>query len=126
MIRRPPRSTLFPYTTLFRSETRYLDEVAQSTDDAVARARQAQQEGRALSIGLLGNAADVLPDLARRGVVPDLLTDQTSAHDPLSGYVPNRMSYEDALRLRTEHPDRYMSEAYRAMGEHVQAMLDLK
>src|SRR5439155_4344522 len=75
-----------------RLVTRYLDEVSESLDDALARARDAQQQGRPLSIGLLGNAADVLPELVRRGVVPDLLTDQTSAHDPLNGYVPNRTS----------------------------------
>ena len=61
-------------------------------DDALARAREALESGRPLSIGLLGNAADVLPELVRRGVVPDLVTDQTSAHDPLNGYVPNRMT----------------------------------
>ena len=82
--------------------------------------------GRALSIGLLGNAADVLPELARRGVVPDLLTDQTSAHDPLNGYVPNRMTLEEAVRLRASDPQRYMAEARRSMGEHVRAMLDLQ
>jgi len=108
-----------------RLETRYLDVVSGSLDEAVARALEAKAQGRALSIGLLGNAADVLPELARRGVVPDLLTDQTSAHDPLNGYVPNRMSYEEALRLRKDDATRYMAEARRSMGEHVQAMLDL-
>ena len=73
-----------------RLETRYLDVMAESLDEALTRARAAMGEGRALSIGLLGNAADVLPELVRRGVVPDLVTDQTSAHDPLNGYVPNR------------------------------------
>ena len=109
-----------------RLETRYLDAMSESLDDAVARAREAQSAGRPLSIGLLGNAADVLPECARRGIVPDLVTDQTSAHDPLNGYVPNRMSYEEALRLRTADPERYMAEARRSMGEHVRAMLDLK
>jgi urocanate hydratase len=109
-----------------RLETRYLDVSTESLDDALARAREAKAARRPLSIGLLGNAADVLPDLVRRGVVPDLLTDQTSAHDPLNGYVPNRMTYEAALTLRKEDPARYMREAGRAMGEHVRAMLDLK
>ncbi len=109
-----------------RLETRYLDVMAESLDEALTRARAAIGEGRALSIGLLGNAADVLPELVRRGVVPDLVTDQTSAHDPLNGYVPNRMSYEQALALRQADPARYMAEARRSMGEHVQAMLDLK
>jgi urocanate hydratase len=109
-----------------RLETRYLDVSSESLDEAVARARAAQAEGRALSIGLLGNAADVLPECVRRGIVPDLLTDQTSAHDPLNGYVPNRMSYPAALALRKDDPRRYQAEAVRSMGEHVQAMLDLQ
>jgi urocanate hydratase len=109
-----------------RRETRYLDAASFDLDDALARVRAAQAEGRPLSVGLLGNAADVLPALAARGVVPDLLTDQTSAHDPLNGYVPNRMPYEDALRLRAQDPGRYMREARRSMGEHVRAMLDLR
>ena len=109
-----------------RLETGYLDVMAEGLDEALARAREARGDGRALSIGLLGNAADVHPELVRRGVVPDLVTDQTSAHDPLNGYVPNRMSYEQALALRREDPSRYMVEARRSMGEHVRAMLDLK
>jgi len=109
-----------------RLETRYLDLFASTADEALARAREALEARRALSIGLLGNAADVLPELVRRGVVPDLVTDQTSAHDPLNGYVPNRMAYEEALALRAKEPARYMAEARRSMGEHVQAMLDLK
>ena len=109
-----------------RLETRYLDARSDSLDDAMARAREAQAAGRPLSIGLLGNAADILPECVRRGLVPDLVTDQTSAHDPLNGYVPNRMSYEEAVRLRAADPERYMSEARRSMGEHVRAILDLK
>jgi urocanate hydratase len=109
-----------------RLETRYLDVMSESLDDALARAKEAQAAGRALSIGLLGNAADVLAEMVRRGVVPDLLTDQTSAHDPLNGYVPNGMSYEAALALRKEDPTRYMAEARRTMGDHVRAMLALK
>ena len=109
-----------------RLETRYLDARSDSLDDALARAREAQDARRPLSIGLLGNAADILPECVRRGIVPDLVTDQTSAHDPLNGYVPNRMAYDAALRLRAEDPDRYRSEARRSMAEHVRAMLDLK
>jgi urocanate hydratase len=109
-----------------RLETRYLDVMTEDLDDALRRAREAQQAGEPLSIGLLGNAADVIPELARRAVVPDLLTDQTSAHDPLNGYVPNRTSYEEALRLRQQDPQRYMAEARRSMAEHVRAMLDLQ
>jgi urocanate hydratase len=109
-----------------RLETRYLDLSAETLDEALARAREAVAARRPLSIGLLGNAADVLPECVRRGVRPDLVTDQTSAHDPLSGYVPNGMTYEAALALRKEDPARYMREAYRAMGEHVRAMLALQ
>ena len=109
-----------------RLETGYLDVMTESLEEALARAREAQAAGRPLSIGLLGNAADTHAELARRGVVPDLVTDQTSAHDPLNGYVPNRMSYEQALRLRQDVPERYVAEARRSMGEHVRAMLDLR
>ena len=109
-----------------RLETRYLDVMAATVDEAVARAREALAGRRPLSIGLLGNAADVLPELARRGLVPDLVTDQTSAHDPLYGYVPNGMSYDAALALRASDPARYAAEARRSMGEHVRAMLDFK
>jgi len=109
-----------------RLETRYLDVMAQTLDEALGRAREAVSARRPLSIGLLGNAADVLPDVVRRGLVPDLVTDQTSAHDPLNGYVPNRMSYEAALALRQSDPARYMAEAGRSMAEHVRAMLDLR
>ncbi len=109
-----------------RLETRYLDASSESLDGAIAQAREAMAAGRALSIGLLGNAADVLPEMVRRGIVPDLVTDQTSAHDPLNGYVPNRMSYAAALSLRKTDPQRHMAEARRSMAEHVRAMLDLK
>ena len=108
-----------------RLETRYLDVMSESLEEAIALCQLARREGRPLSVGLLGNAADVLPELARRGVVPDLLTDQTSAHDPLNGYVPNRMTYPEALALRKSDPQRHMAEARRTMGEHVRAMLDL-
>jgi urocanate hydratase len=109
-----------------RLQTRYLDARADSLDDAIAQAREAIKAGRPRSIGLLGNAADLLPECVRRGIVPDLVTDQTSAHDPLNGYIPNRMSYEAALGLRRSDPQRYMAEARRSMGEHVRAILDLR
>jgi urocanate hydratase len=109
-----------------RIEGRYLDARSDSLDDALRRAREAQAASRPLSIGLLGNAADVLPELARRREKIDLVTDQTSAHDPRNGYVPNRMTYDAALRLRADDPARYEAEARRSMGEHVQGMLDLK
>ncbi|MCG6920078.1 MAG: urocanate hydratase [Acidobacteria bacterium] len=109
-----------------RLETEYLDVMTEDLEDALGRAREATEARRPLSIGLLGNAADVIPEIVRRGVVPDLVTDQTSAHDPLNGYVPNGMSYEQALDLRKQDPPRYMAEARRSMGEHVRAMLALK
>jgi urocanate hydratase len=109
-----------------RRETKYLDELSLDLDEALSRVRTAQAAKRPLSIGLLGNAADVLPELVRRGVLPDMVTDQTSAHDPLNGYVPNGMTCEAALALRKSDPARHMAEARRAMGEHVRAMLDLK
>jgi urocanate hydratase len=115
-----------PHRIQRRLETEYLDRRADTLDEALALAREAQQDGRALSIGLLGNAADVLRECVARGVVPDLLTDQTSAHDPLNGYVPNGMTLDEAVALRASDPTRYMVEARRTMGAHVQAMLDLK
>jgi urocanate hydratase len=115
-----------PHRIERRLETAYLDRRADSLDEALALARDAQRDGRPLSVGLLGNAADVLRDCVARGVVPDLLTDQTSAHDPLNGYVPNRMTLAEAVALRASDPARYMAEARRTMGEHVQAMLDLR
>ncbi len=109
-----------------RLETRYLDLFAPTLDEALARVREALEARRPLSVGLVGNAADVLPEIVARGVVPDLVTDQTSAHDPLNGYVPNRMTYAEALALRSSNPERYMAEARRSMAEHVLAMLALK
>jgi urocanate hydratase len=115
-----------PHRIERRLETRYLDTMSESLDVALDEARAAREAKRPLSIGLLGNAADVLPEIARRGVRPDLVTDQTSAHDPLNGYVPNRMTLDAALELRRTAPERYMAESRRSMGEHVRAMLDLK
>src|SRR6266850_5152512 len=107
-----------------RLETRYLDEATESLDDAVARVRAAAAEGRALSVGLLGNAADVVPELARRGEPFDLVTDQTAAHDPLTGYVPRGLSVEDAAALRSSDPDEYLRRAGDSIAVHVQALLE--
>ena len=85
--------------------------------------RDAVREKRALSIGLLGNCADVLPELVRRGLAPDVVTDQTSAHDPLNGYVPGGMPLAEALELRTGDPERYIERAMASMADHVRAML---
>ena len=106
-----------------RLETRYLDEVAADIDDAVARVRKAADEGVGLSIGLLGNAGEVFPELARRGVHFDLVTDQTSAHDMLNGYVPMGMPLEQAMALRESDPDLYQRRARETAVEHVKAMV---
>jgi len=107
-----------------RLETRYLDEATESLDDALARVRAAASEGRALSVGLLGNAADVVPELARRGEHFDLVTDQTAAHDPLTGYIPRGRSVEEAAALRTADPETYLSEARASIARHVEALLE--
>ncbi len=108
-----------------RLETRYLDEVASDLDDALRRIERAKAERRPLSVALAGNAADVYPELVRRGVVPDLVTDQTSAHDPLNGYVPRGMSLDDALALRKRDPAGYVAASTASMAAHVEAMVDL-
>jgi urocanate hydratase len=107
-----------------RLETRYLDEATESLDDALVRVRTAASEGRALSVGLLGNAADVVPELARRGEHFDLVTDQTAAHDPLTGYVPNGLTLEEANALRLSDPDEYLRRARSAIAEHVGGLLE--
>jgi len=106
-----------------RLDTRYVDVMCTDLDDAVTRALQAKEKGEALSIGLLGNTADVFPALLERGVEIDVVTDQTSAHDPLNGYVPNGMSLEQALELRTTDPDAYIKKSMAAMAAHVEAMV---
>ena len=106
-----------------RLETRYLDEATESIDDALARVRAAAAEGRALSVGLLGNAADVVPELARRGEHFDLVTDQTAAHDPLTGYVPRGLSVAEADALRASDPDEYLRRAGESIATHVEGML---
>jgi len=107
-----------------RLETRYLDEATDSLDDALARVRAAASDGRALSVGLLGNAADVVPELARRGEHFDLVTDQTAAHDPLTGYVPRGLSVADADALRVSDPDEYLRRARASIVAHVEGMLE--
>jgi len=109
-----------------RVETRYLDESTTSLDVAVSTLAGWARAGEARSMGLLGNAADVLPALVARGVTPDVVTDQTSAHDALNGYVPNGLSLQAALALRERDPETYLAQSMRAMGEHVRAMLDLQ
>jgi urocanate hydratase len=107
-----------------RLETGYLDEATESLDDALARVRAAAAGGRALSVGLLGNAADVVPELARRGEHFDLVTDQTAAHDPLTGYVPRGLSVDQASDLRASDPDEYLRRAGSSIAAHVEGLLE--
>src|SRR5262249_52270668 len=107
-----------------RLALRYLDEATDSVDDALARVRAAGAEGRPLSVGLLGNAAEVVPELARRGARFDLVTDQTAAHDPLNGYVPVGLSVQEAAALRSADPDAYLSHARASIVRHVEGLLE--
>jgi urocanate hydratase len=106
-----------------RLQTRYLDEIAADLDEAIARCLEAKREGRALSVGLEANAADVLPELLKRGFEAEIVTDQTSAHDPLNGYVPNLMSLEEALALRGADADEYVRRSRAAIAAHCAAMV---
>ena len=110
----------------FRLKTRYLDEQATDLDDAMARIKTYTKSGEARSIGLCGNAADILPEMVRRGIKPDMVTDQTSAHDPLNGYLPQNMTW-DEYRIQGEiSPDATVTAAKRSMALHVQAMLEFQ
>jgi urocanate hydratase len=108
-----------------RIETRYTDVKTNSLDEAIRLATEAKLAGKALSIGLIGNAADILPEMLEKGFIPDVLTDQTSAHDPLNGYVPSKMSLEEAAKLREANPEEYVEFSKASMAKHVQAMLDM-
>ncbi|MDP9322342.1 MAG: urocanate hydratase [Acidobacteriota bacterium] len=109
-----------------RLGARYVDERATSLDDALTRVDRYRREAVARSIALEGNAADVLAEIARRGLVPDVVTDQTSAHDALNGYVPNGLSFAEAESLRRTDPEQYIDRSMTAMAEHVRAMLALQ
>ncbi len=109
-----------------RVENRYCDQLCENLDEALALCESARKQNRALSVGLVGNCADVLPELVRRNVHVDVVTDQTSAHDPLNGYVPNGMSLEAALELRKSDPVEYVKRSTASMVVHVDAMLALK
>ena len=108
-----------------RLDTKYLNISTDSLDKALELALNAQKACKPLSIGLHGNAADIIPKIAEIGVVPDMVTDQTSAHDELDGYIPNNMNYLDALKLRKDSPDLYIKESYRSMVEHCLGMIKL-
>ncbi len=106
-----------------RLETKYLDVLATSLEDALKKAEEAKRAKKGLSIGLIGNAAEVHWELIKRGFAPDLVTDQTSAHDELNGYIPAGMSLEAALELRRKNPKDYIARSIESMGKHVEAML---
>ncbi len=109
-----------------RLETRYLDVVADSLDEALRIARETRDERRALSIGLLGNAAEIVPQMVAMGFTPDLVTDQTSAHDPMWGYIPPHAASEDIDALRSGNPDEYLARVRAAMVAHVQAIITMQ
>ncbi|MGD8191747.1 urocanate hydratase [Brevibacillus ginsengisoli] len=109
-----------------RIETRYCDVKADTLDEALRLAKEAKAAGKPLSIGLLGNAAEILPEMVRRGEIPDLVTDQTSAHDPLNGYLPVGYTMEEGLKLRQENPEEYVRLSKQSMAIHVQAILDMQ
>ena len=115
-----------PHRIQRRLETGYLDTSVNNLDEALQLAVNAKEKGESLSIGLLGNCADVLPEFVKRGIIPEIVTDQTSAHDELNGYVPHGISFEDALKLRDNDPDKYIEMSYRSMAVHCQAMIDLQ
>ena len=108
-----------------RLSTNYLEVATESLDDAVNRVQDAINSKKPLSIGLLGNAADIVPKMAQMDIIPDLVTDQTSAHDELDGYIPNGFTYNEAIRLRKSNPGKYVKESYRAIAEHCRGILKL-
>ena len=109
-----------------RLKTNYLDTWTHDLDEALDLVKEYKESRRAISIGLLGNAADVYPDLVRRNIIPDVVTDQTAAHDELNGYVPGGMTYDEALKLRRENPEKYIELSFASMVRHVQAMIEMQ
>ena len=109
-----------------RIDTGYLDVIDDNLDDAIEKVLAAKENGEALSVGLVGNAGEVLPEMLKRNVIPDILTDQTSAHDTLNGYVPRGMSFEDAVKLRTADPEQYIKLAKETIVAHLSAMLEMQ
>lgn len=109
-----------------RLETGYCDTASNNLDEALRKIDAARQERRPVSVALEANAADIYPELVRRQIIPDVVTDQTSAHDPLYGYIPNHVPDEDPNELRRKNPQEYIRRSYAAMGEHCKAMLDMQ
>ncbi|ACJ74694.1 urocanate hydratase [Thermosipho africanus H17ap60334] len=109
-----------------RLNTGYLDTWTDNLDEALEMVQKAVKEERPLSVALLANAADVHPELVKRGIIPDIVTDQTAAHDPLTGYVPAGMSFEEALKLRKENPQKYLELVYESVVKHINAILEMQ
>ncbi len=109
-----------------RIENAYCDKATEDIEQAITWCQEACKKKEPLSVALLANAADLLAELVKREITPDILTDQTSAHDALNGYVPNNMTFQDAVSLRETNPERYINESMRTMGEHVTSMLELQ
>jgi urocanate hydratase len=109
-----------------RLKTGYCQQISYSLDEALEIVEKAARKGEAVSVGLVGNCAEILPEMVRRGFTPDALTDQTSAHDPLNGYVPAALSLEEAARLRLREPEEYIRRAMESIATHVRAMLELQ
>ncbi len=109
-----------------RLETQYLDIKTDSFSDAVEYALKAKKEKKPLSIGLIGNAADIFPKFIKNNIIPEIVTDQTSAHDELYGYIPNKMSFEEAIALRSSNPNQYINLSYKSMSKHCSAMLEMQ
>jgi urocanate hydratase len=109
-----------------RVDTGYLDKISYNIDEAIDLVLKAKNEGRPFSVGLIGNAGEILPEIVKRNIIPDVVTDQTSAHDTLNGYVPMGMSFGEALFLRKENPDEYIKLAKKTIVQHVKAMLEFQ
>lgn len=109
-----------------RLKTGYLDTWTDSLDEALKMVEEAKREGKALSIALLANAAEIHPELVRRGIIPDVVTDQTAAHDPLNGYIPKGLTLEEAEELRRKDPEEYLRRVYDSVVEHVNAIVEMK
>lgn len=109
-----------------RIQTKYLDKWVDSLDDAIRICRQAMDDKKPLSVGLLGNTADILPEMVEKNIIPDIVTDQTSAHDELNGYVPHGISYGEALAMRVKDPKKYIEMSFKSMARHCQAILNMQ
>ncbi len=109
-----------------RIDTKYLDIIADNLDNALELVLDAKENKKALSVGLVGNAGEILPKILEKGIIPDVLTDQTSAHDTLNGYVPMGMSFNDAIKLRKSNPDEYIKKSKSTIVAHVKAMLEMQ